>query len=97
VDLSYAMRGELDIMKGIMTRQGFKRMSYYLQEHPPPNQAQLQRVLMAFLEKFVIEEALDVDINLPGWTPAFVDEVTSFYDDDVARIEQMPGITFISS
>ena len=80
-----------------MTEDGFRRMEAYLDSHKPPNEIQRRRVFAAFLDKFAITEQLEEDIDLPGWTPEFVEEVTACYDDDVYKIERMSGVNFIAT
>ena len=45
----------------------------------------------------ILEDELEEDIDLPGWTPEFVDEISSAYDDDVYKIERMTGVNFIAT
>ncbi|MCP3972592.1 MAG: hypothetical protein GY717_20170 [Rhodobacteraceae bacterium] len=89
--------GELDVLRGIMTEDGFERMQTYLATHAPPSEIQRRRVFAAFLDKFAIEEALEEDIDLPGWTPELVDRITANYEDDVYQIERMSGVNFIAT
>ena len=96
-DPDISLDGELDVLRSIMTEDGFKRMQSYLESHNPPNEIQRRRVFAAFLDKFAIEDQLEEDIDLPGWTPEFVDEITARYDDDVYKIERMPGVNFIAT
>lgn len=97
VDPGTAMEGELDLLQSIMTEAGFARMQAYLGTHPPANEAQRRRIFAAFLDKFVIEEELEETIDLPGWTPEMVEEISARYDADVDRIERMPGVRFIAT
>ena len=94
-DMSFA--GELDVLKTIMKEDGFARMQGYLQTHRPANEIQRRRVFAAFLDKFADDDALEEDIDLPGWTPELVDEITARYEDDVYRIERMSGVNFITT
>ncbi|KMW57538.1 hypothetical protein AIOL_002503 [Candidatus Rhodobacter oscarellae] len=91
------LSGEFDVLRSIMTEDGFARMESYLANHVPPNEIQRRRVFAAFLDKFAISGELEEDIDLPGWTPEFVNEVTALYDDDVYKIERMPGVNFITT
>jgi len=96
-DDDVVLDGELDVLRSIMSEDGFARMQAYLKSHEPPNEIQRRRVFAAFLDKFVLEDQLEENIDLPGWTPEFVEEITSLYDDDVYRIERMPGVNFIAT
>ena len=40
--------------------------------------------------------SLEEEIDLPGWTPDMVDEITEIYELDVDRIAQMPGVRLIT-
>ncbi len=89
--------GELDILRTIMREDGFKRLENYLETHKPQNEIQRRRIFAAFLDKFAVEDALEEDVDLPGWTPDLIDEVTARYEDDVYRIERMSGVNFIAT
>ncbi len=82
-DPDFKLDGELDVLQSIMTENGFRRMETYLSTHQPPNEIQRRRIFAAFLDKFALEDELEEDIDLPGWTPEFVEEVTACYEDDV--------------
>lgn len=96
-DPDIALAGELDVLRSIMTEEGFERMESYLKTHRPPNEIQRRRVFAAFLDKFAIDAAIEEDIDLAGWTPELVDEITARYEDDVYQIERMSGVNFIAT
>ncbi len=96
-DADITLEGEFDILRSIMTEDGFRRMETYLSTHKPPNEIQRRRVFAAFLDKFAIDDALEEDIDLPGWTPELIDEITAKYEDDVYQIERMSGVNFIAT
>ena len=96
-DPDIALDGEFDILKTIMTEDGFESMKTYLDTHKPQNEIQRRRVFAAFLDKFAIDDELEEDIDLPGWSPEFVDDVTARYEDDVYKIERMSGVNFIAT
>jgi hypothetical protein len=88
--------GGLDLLPAIMSREGMKRLRAYLNEHPQMNEVQKRRVIAAFLDKFVVEDALEEELDLPGWTAALVDRLTDLYDQDVDRLLQLPGVRLIT-
>ncbi|MBU3031458.1 hypothetical protein [Paracoccus marinaquae] len=57
--------------------------------------AQRRRIHAEILQQHLLPDALDEDINLPGWTQDLVDEVTDNYRADVAEIAVLPGVEFI--
>jgi hypothetical protein len=95
-DPDIVFNGELDVLRTIMKDDGFARMQSYLDTHKPQSEIQRRRVFAAFLDKFADDDALEEDIDLPGWTPELVDEITAAYEEDVYQIERMPGVNFIA-
>jgi len=91
-----ALEGENDLLESLMSGEGMSRMQTYLQSHPPASVMQRRKVVSAFLDKFALPERIDTTIEMPGWTTELVDELTATYEQDVHRIANMPGVTFIA-
>ncbi len=91
-----AFDGETDLLAEIMTADGIQRYNTYLQTHPPKTQMQLGRIITAFLDKFAIDDALEDELDVPGWTQQTVDEMTKRYEQDLYEIERIPGVNFIA-
>lgn len=87
--------GELDMLSSIMTREGTRRLGEYLADAPDISDAQRVRVYGAFVDKFAQEDALEEELDLPGWDDDMVDTLSDIYDGDVEYIAQMPGCTLI--
>ncbi len=92
----FRMASEHEFLRNLMSRNGVQRLQAYLQAHPPANVAQRRRIVSAFLDKFAREDAIEQEIDLPGWTAAYVDTLSQLYDEDVAQIATIPGVTFIA-
>lgn len=92
---SVPMSGGLDILATIMKREGMKRLRTYLHTHHPQTEEQRRRILQAFLDKYVDEDALEEEIDLPGWDDSLVSRLTEAYEEDLERIEEMEGVRFI--
>ncbi len=90
------LKGTYDFLASLMTARGITRMGRYLASHPPQTDAQRRRVIAAFMDKFAIPEALEEELDQPGWTAEVIDQLTALYDEDTRRIEQMEGVTFIT-
>lgn len=86
-----------ELLTQIMSAEGLDRMRVYLAGHPTPTPAMRRKVVSAFLDKFAIADRIDMDVELPGWTEETVADLTESYDQDVARIAAMPGVTFIAA
>ena len=72
------------------------RFDSYLEKHPGMTEMQKRRVISAFLDKFANEDAIEEELDLPGWTDETVDELSDLYDDDLYNIGRIPGITLLS-
>lgn len=88
--------GGFDLLSTIMTKEGMERFRAYLHKTPDLTEMQKRRVISAFLDKFAIEEAIEEELDMPGWTDDLVDELTDLYDQDVETIARMPGLTMIA-
>ena len=78
-----------------MRPEGMKRFTSYLAAHPEITAAQHQRVIAAFLDKYAIDDALEEELDMPGWTEELVEDMTEVYDEDLARIQEIPGVRVI--
>ena len=88
--------GGFDLLSSIMSREGMKRFRSYLKEHPVMSEMQRRRVIAAFLDKFALDEEIEEEVDLPGWTDNLVWRMTEIYDEDVFDIQRIPGIQMIS-
>jgi hypothetical protein len=91
-----ALEGEEDLLASLMSGEGMGRMRTYIEGHPPQNPMQRRRIVSAFLDKFALPERIDLEVEMPGWTDDTVADLTRAYEEDVARIAQMPEVTFIA-
>ncbi|MEX1234320.1 MAG: hypothetical protein WEB56_04960 [Roseovarius sp.] len=96
VEPGLPLTGEHALLREIMTPTGMARFESYLEQHPGMTEMQKRRVISAFLDKFANDDAIDQELDLPGWTDELVDELSDLYDEDVYRIGRMPGITLIT-
>jgi len=96
LDPNSRLKGELDVINEIMSEEGVNQLAKYLDEHPEMSESQRRQVRAAFLEKFFLNDAIEEEADLPGWTEDTVETLTELYEDDVERIEQMSGVNFIS-
>ena len=90
------LEGEFSLLEEIMTEAGMKRFNTYLQSHPGMTEAQKRRVISAFLDKFVREEEVEEELDLPGWTDEIVERLTELYDEDVYAISRIEGVNLIA-
>lgn len=92
---SVPLLGTYDLLNSIMAKEGMDRMKAYLSKNPPPTPQHELKIVMAFLGKYAIEDALEDDIDLPDFTQDLVEDLTDAYEDDINAIAALPGVTFI--
>lgn len=90
------IRDGFSLLADIMSVEGMKRFHAYLKTHDDMTEMQQRRVISAFLDKFALEDELEEELDLPGWDDQLVEEMTDIYDDDVFRIQRIPGVQMIT-
>lgn len=88
--------GAYDLLGEIIAPEGMDRFRAFLEKHPKMSEIQRRRAMVAFLDKFAIDDAIEEELDMPGWTDALVEELTEIYDDDVFAIARMPGVQVIA-
>lgn len=90
------IEGRFDLLSEIMSKEGMTRFEAYLADHPDMSEMQTRRVITAFLDKFALDDMVEEEFDLPGWTEEMIDELTDQYEEDVYEISRIPGVTFLS-
>ncbi|WP_146587222.1 hypothetical protein [Puniceibacterium confluentis] len=88
--------GAFDLLQDIMSPEGMHRFRAYLKDHPDISERQKRRVMVAFLDKFAIQDAIEEELDLPGWDAAYVDRLTEIYEEDMQDIGDIPDVTLIT-
>lgn len=88
--------GGFDLFGDIISEEGMKRFVSYIKSKPSLTEMQVRRIMVAFLDKFALDEAIEEEIDMPGWTAELIDEMTESYEDDLATIERIPGVTVLT-
>lgn len=96
LEMNQRLDGGMDLLAAIMTREGMQRLRHYLGQHPEMTEMHRRRVFSAFLDKYVRDDELEEEIDLPGWSDAMVDTVTSLYEEDMETVQRIPGVTMLS-
>ena len=73
-----------------------QRFAAYLKSHPDMTEIQKRRVISAFLDKFALEEEIEDELDLAGWTKDLMDDMTDAYDEDILEVQRIPGVTLIA-
>lgn len=91
------IEGEDELIATLMSGEGLTRMRAYIASHPPQTVVQRRKIVSAFLDKFALPERVDMQVEMPGWTVDTIEDLTANYDEDVARIQAMGDVTFLSA
>lgn len=89
------MHGLFDRLAPLLGTDGLKRLRSYLASHPPATAEQRRTVVSAFLSRFALPEAIDVQLDLPGWTAETVNAVNERYEEDIERIARIPDVRLV--
>lgn len=87
--------GGYDLIASVLTEEGVQKLQTYLKNNPPKSETQRHKVLAAFLDRFAKQDAIEEEVNAPGWTEELMDDLSEAYDEDVAEIAARDDITFI--
>lgn len=96
VEPNHPIIGAYSRLADIMTQEGMDRFRAYLADRPDLNEAQIRRVMVAFLDKYADPSVVEAELDVPHWTEEFVAELTDEYDNDMFEISRLPGVTLIS-
>ncbi len=96
LDSQIPLSGGFRILSKIMAKEGIKRLRSYLASHPPINEIQRRRIISAFLDKYALDEEVEEEIDLPGWTPELIEQLSNIYDEDMLEVSRVPGVTVLS-
>jgi hypothetical protein len=90
------INGGFDLLTNIMSREGMKRFRQYLHNTPAMPEIQKRRVIEVFLNKYALDDEVEEELDLEGWTQDLVADMTDSYEDDVDSIARIPGVTLIT-
>jgi hypothetical protein len=87
--------GGFTILESIMSRDGMMQFRASLKARPDMTEHEKRQVMAEHLEKNVIPEAIEEELDLPGWTQALIGELSARYDRDVDRIRKIPNVRLL--
>lgn len=90
------LTGADDLVQTIMEKSGFRRMQQYLSENATTSEMQRRRIVGAFLDRYAIDGEIEEELDLPGWTDDLITEMSQAYEDDMAEVARIPGVTFLT-
>lgn len=96
LDAAVQLEGGDDLARHILSQEGNRKLGELLRHAAPGTEVARRQIVGELLMEYAEDEEATLEIGLDGWTDDLVTELTEGYDDDVATIERMPGVTFLS-
>ena len=96
VPFDFPLKGTDDLIETIMDKTGFKRLQRYLTDNPAQSEIQRRRIVGAFLDRYALDTEIEEELDLPGWTPDLIERLSQTYDDDMAEVARIPGVTLLT-
>ncbi|MEN8837278.1 MAG: hypothetical protein ABF266_03885 [Celeribacter marinus] len=90
-----AVRGPLTAVRDMLSKEGGERLTAYAKKFTPASQAALERVSLAFLDKYEEVKTVGPAGGIPGWTHDDLAEITAGYDDDISALSKRSGVTVL--
>jgi hypothetical protein len=87
------LEGSDNLLHTLMSANAMNRYYHLLQKRPPRNINQRRKIVSWFLMKLALPQRMEVTVDLPGWTTELAETLTLQYDQDLARIAAIPGVT----
>ncbi|GFE49983.1 hypothetical protein So717_17360 [Roseobacter cerasinus] len=89
------IQGAHELLSDIMAPEGMAALEGFLERNPDAAEVHRRRAMIACLEEFALQDAIEEELDMPGWTAAYVDDLTAAYDADVDKIARLPGVRVI--
>jgi hypothetical protein len=89
---SAPLEGEEDLIAGLLPPEVAAQLAATLKDYAPPDLAGRAAIRADFLERHALPEALELEADLPGWSPALLAALERQYEEDLARIAASPGV-----
>jgi len=89
------MAGAEDLLATIMSHEGLEALRAALAAVAAADIEARRDIVSAHLERFALPEAVEVAVDLPGWSAELIGAMTAAYAQDVAEIATLPGVEML--
>lgn len=86
---------EYALLSSLVSSTGQHEIQALLETHPPEGTPALRADLGRIFEEFALPEAIEEELDLPGWSNEIIEAFTELYEQDLAMLKHMPEIRFI--
>lgn len=85
----------LDLPRSLMLPAASKRVATWFQEAQPRTDAEREKALAQFIERYGLADRMQVEFEMPGWSQETVSALSHAYERDCNDIARMEGVTFL--
>lgn len=90
------LEGREDMLREVLTEPGLTRLRAYMDKNPPEDPVTYARIVGVFLDKYLDEDKIEEEIELPGWTDRVIDYLSEAYEKDLETVASLPGVDMIT-
>ena len=87
--------GALDMVEQIISNEGMAKLTDFLESHTEISETRRRTAISAFLDAHGLDDKIEEEIDLPGWTNDMIVCLFKVYDEELVQIAKLPGVTFI--
>lgn len=92
---STRVSGGYDMLQSLLTEEGMAAFVTHLRANPPQSEQEKHEAMGDYIRQYPGRAALPLQIDLPGWDQALIDQISAQYYADVDKIASLPGVTFL--
>ncbi len=89
------IQGEHDLLLSLLTEAGKEKAQEIVSAGSDQNQASTRDALAEVLEEHARPDMVEEELELPGWNNEIVEAFSELYEQDLARLETMPGVRLL--
>ncbi|WP_157770184.1 hypothetical protein [Ruegeria marisrubri] len=90
------VRGQYSLLAEILTEDGRRELSARVSRNPERDEADTQELVADILQRHADRDKIEEELDFPGWSNEVIDAFTELYENDVAKMRAMPGVTFLA-
>ncbi len=87
---------ELGFLSSLVSDEGKHEIQDVLRRQDVRSNPKRREALAAILKEYAQPDAIEEDLDLPGWNEEIVASFTELYEQDLARLQSMPDIRFLT-
>ncbi|SDW17405.1 hypothetical protein SAMN05444358_101123 [Ruegeria halocynthiae] len=86
---------EFTLLSSLVSDVGKRELADVIEQQSVPNDPILRGKLGQIFQQHALTDAIEEELELPGWNEDIVAAFTELYEQDLARLQTMPDIRFL--